>query len=60
MGPEVIADLIDGHVLLQASKGETDNSALGDIQARPADQASNAGFFEELEEAFVEVQGGWP
>jgi len=40
---EVVADLVDGHVLVQASQGKADNGALGYIQAWPAEEARDAG-----------------
>jgi hypothetical protein len=58
LGAEVIADLIDRHVLLQSPKGESDNSAFRYVEAGPAEEAGDAGLLEEFEEIVVEVQGG--
>jgi hypothetical protein len=59
LGPEVFTDFLDGHVLLQSSKGEADYSAFGNIQARFAHQAGNACLLQEIEKVAVEIQSGW-
>jgi hypothetical protein len=56
----MIADLVNGHFLFEAPQCEPDDGAFGDVEPRSADKARDARFFEELEEAFVEVEGRRP